>query len=35
MNTVVDSIKINPYSLIFKRPIDIVNTDEEDRTELV
>ena len=35
MNTVVDSIKINPYSLVFKRPIDIVNTDAEDLTELV
>ena len=35
MNTVVDSIKINPYGLVFKRPIDIVNTDEEDLTELV
>ena len=35
MNTVVDSIKINPYGLVFKLPIDIVNTDEEDLTELV
>ena len=35
MNTVVDSIKIKPYSLVFNRPIDIVNTDEEDLTELV
>ena len=35
MNTVVDSIKINPYGLLFKRPIDIVNTDKEDLTELV
>ena len=35
MNTVVDSIKINPYGLVFKRPIDIVNTDKEDLTELV
>ena len=35
MNTVVDSIKINPYGLVFKRPIDMVNTDEEDLTELV
>ena len=35
MNTVVDSIKINPYGLVFKRPIDIGNTDEEDLTELV
>ena len=35
MNTVVDSIKINPYGLVFKSPIDIVNTDEEDLTELV
>ena len=30
MNTVVDSIKVNPYDLVFKGPIDIVNTDEED-----
>ena len=35
MNTVVDSIIINLYSLVFKRPIDIVNTDEEDLMELV
>ena len=35
MNTVVDSIKINPYGLVFKRLIDIVNTDEEELTELV
>ena len=35
MNTVVDSIKINPYGLVFKCPIDIVNTDEEDLTELI
>ena len=35
MNTVVDSIKINPYGLVFKRPIDIVNTDEENLTELI
>ena len=35
MNTVVDSIKITPYGLVFKRPIDIVNTDEEELTELV
>ena len=35
MNTVVDSIKINPCGLVFKRPIDIVNADEEDLTELV
>ena len=35
MNTVVDSIKINPYGLVFKRPIDIVNTHEEDLIELV
>ena len=35
MNTVVDSIKINPYGLVFKCPIDIVNTDKEDLTELV
>ena len=35
MNTVVDSIKIKPYGLVFKRPIDIVNTDKEDLTELV
>ena len=32
---VVESIKINLYCLVFKRPIDIVNTDEEDLTELV
>ena len=30
MNTVVDSIKVNPYDLVFKGPIDIVNTEEED-----
>ena len=35
MNTVVDTIKINPYGLVFKRPIDMVNTDKEDLTELV
>ena len=35
MNTVVDSIKTNPCSLVFKSPIDIVNTEEEDLTELV
>ena len=35
MNTVVDSIKINPCGLVFKRPIDIVNADEVDLTELV
>ena len=35
MNNVVDSIKINPYGFVFKRPIDIVNTDEEDLTELI
>ena len=35
MNAVVDSIKINPYGLVFKRPIDIVNTNEEDLTALV
>ena len=35
MNTVVDSIKINPYGLVFKCPIYIVNTDEEDLIELV
>ena len=35
MNTVVDRIKITPYGLVFKRPIDIVNTDEEDFTVLV
>ena len=35
MNTVVDSIKINTYGLVFERLIDIVNTDEEDLTELV
>ena len=35
MNMVVDSIKINPYGLVFKHPIDISNTDEEDLTELV
>ena len=32
---VADSIKMNPYGLVFKRPIDIVNIDEEDLTELV
>ena len=35
MNTVVDTIKINPYSVVFKRPIDIVNQNEEDIKELV
>ena len=35
MNAVVNSIKINPYGLVFKRPIDIVNTNEEDLTALV
>ena len=35
MNTVVDSIKINTYGLVFEPLIDIVNTDEEDLTELV
>ena len=35
MNTVVDSIKINSYGLVFKRAIDIVNTDDEDLTELI
>ena len=35
MNTVVDSMKINPYGLVFKLSIDIVNIDEEDLTELV
>ena len=35
VNTVVDSIKINTYSLVFERPSDIVNTDEEDLTELI
>ena len=35
MNTVVDSIKINLYGLVFKRPIDIVNTNEEDLTEFM
>ena len=35
VNNVVDSIKINPYGLVFKRPIDIVNIDEEDLTELI
>ena len=35
VNTVIDSIKINLYSFVFKCPIDIVNTDEEDSTELV
>ena len=35
MNTIVDSIKINPYSLVFKYPINIVNTDEEDLTALL
>ena len=35
MNTVVDSIKINPYGLVFKPPIDIVNKDEENLTESV
>ena len=35
MNNVIDSIKINPHGLVFKRPIDIVNTEEEDLTELI
>ena len=35
MHTVIDSIKINPYGLVFKRPINILNTDVEDLTELV
>ena len=35
MNNVIDSIKINPYGLVFKCPIDIVNTEEEDLTELI
>ena len=35
MNTVVDSIKINSYGLVFKRRINIVNTDGENLVELV
>ena len=35
INTVVDSIKINTHGFVFKRPIDIVNTYEEDFMELI
>ena len=35
MNTVVESIKINLYSFIFKHKIDIANTEEKDLTELI
>ena len=35
INTGVDIIKINSYGLVFKHPIYIVNTDEEDLTQLV
>lgn len=35
MNTVVESIKINLYSFIFKHRIDIANTEEKDLTELI
>lgn len=35
MNTVVESIKINLYSFIFKHRIDIANTEEKDLTQLI
>lgn len=35
MNTVVESIKINLYSFIFKHGIDIANTEEKDLTQLI
>lgn len=35
MNTVVESIKINLYSFIFKHRIDIANTEEKDLIQFI